>query len=270
MSEWPLPVESPCSRIRFILSFRWSLWMSFHRLFLSLLLGSCALLPTSAQSPESYRGMLTARVRAKTLPAPKHLKDYIQDGKLTLGLRDAILLTLENNSNVQIEETQIEAQKFTLLNQFAPFDASLQGYLNINRNSSLGYTQLQGVGVSTNATLNSLTQIGQLTYAQTFSTGYEYPGTDRDHQVLYQQLLLLLQPILRLHPHLHVHSAAAAGRGPLCKHCPHQDRAAIARTITFQFRSRSQRCHSASGDAILECRAGSGRSRRAAKISQAR
>ena len=48
------------------------------------------------------------------------------------GLRDAILLTLENNSNVQIDETQIESQKFNLLSQFQPFDPVLQSSLNIN------------------------------------------------------------------------------------------------------------------------------------------
>ena len=91
-----------------------------------------ALLPAQAQSPESYRGMLTARVRAGKLPPPQHLMDYVQDGKLTFGLQDAILLTLENNSNVHIDETQIEAQKFNLLGQFQPFDPSIQSSLNIN------------------------------------------------------------------------------------------------------------------------------------------
>jgi hypothetical protein len=100
-----------------------------------------------AQSPESYRGMLTARVRADKLPPPQHLKDYVKDGKLSLGLRDAILLTLENNSNVQIEETQIEAQKFALLGQFQPFDPILQSSLNINRIRLRLIASLQGVGV---------------------------------------------------------------------------------------------------------------------------
>jgi outer membrane protein TolC len=150
---------------------RWSPWMSFTRIAVALLSTGFALLPAMAQSPESYRGMLTARVRSNQLPPPGHLKDYIQDGKLSLGLRDAILLTLENNSNVQIDETQVESQKFNLLSQFSPFDPSLQSSLIINRYSTLGYSQLQGVGVSTNAISNSLSQTGQVTYTQTFSPG---------------------------------------------------------------------------------------------------
>jgi len=136
-----------------------------------------AAVPTRAQSSESYRGLLTARVRADKLPPPAHLQDYVKDGKLSLSLREAILLTLENNSNVQIEETQIESQKFALLGQFSPFDPSLQSSLNINRYSSPTYSQLQGVGQSGNITLNSLTQAGQVSYTQTFTPGTNIVAT---------------------------------------------------------------------------------------------
>jgi hypothetical protein len=122
--------------------------MSFIRLSSVLLFALVAVLPAPSQSPESYRGMLTARVRSNKLPPPQHLADFIQDGKLTLSLRDAILLTLENSSNVQIEETQIEFQKFNLLSQFQPFDPVVQSSLNINRYYSPSYSQLQGVGIS--------------------------------------------------------------------------------------------------------------------------
>jgi outer membrane protein len=145
--------------------------MRFIRFALVALFALAAVLPARAQSPESYRGMLTARVRADKLPPPAHLKDYMQNGKLTLGLRDAILLTLENNSNVQIEETQIEAQKFTLLGQFQPFDPLIQSGLNINRSSSPAYSELQGVGLTANSTFNSLTQSGTVSYTQTFTPG---------------------------------------------------------------------------------------------------
>lgn len=145
--------------------------MRFFRFALVSLLALAAFLAARAQSPESYRGMLTARVRADKLPPPAHLKDYVQDGKLSLGLRDAILLTLENNSNVQIEETQIEAQKFALLGQFQPFDPTIQSSFNIARYSSPTYSQLQGVGQSANAVLNSLSQAGQVSYTQTFTPG---------------------------------------------------------------------------------------------------
>lgn len=145
--------------------------MRFARLAVILLLPFGATFSVWTQSPESYRGMLTPRVRAGKLPPPQHLKDYIQDGKLTLSLRDAILLTLENNSNVQIQQTQIESQKFRLLGQLQPFDPLLQSNATVNRYSSPTYSQLQGVGISGNSTLNSLSQSGQVSYAQTFTPG---------------------------------------------------------------------------------------------------
>jgi outer membrane protein len=145
--------------------------MRLFRRALSLLLILIFTSPAWTQSPESYRGLLTQQVRTGKMAPPEHLKDYIRNGKLSLSLRDAILLTLENNSNIRIEETQIETQKFTLLGAYQVFDPLIQSSLNVNRYSSPGYSQLQGVGDSSNSTLNSLSQTGQVSYTQTFSTG---------------------------------------------------------------------------------------------------
>src|SRR5579859_2369105 len=128
--------------------------MKFMRFVLFLLLASCAACPTHSQSGESYRALLTAKVRSGKLPASDRLKSYVENGKLRLSLRDAILLTLENNSNIQIEETQIESQKFTLLSAYQLFDPLLQSSLNINRNSYPSFSQLQGVGTSTSSAVN--------------------------------------------------------------------------------------------------------------------
>jgi outer membrane protein TolC len=150
---------------------RWSSWMSRVYFVLFFLVGLIAIQPAFAQSPESYRGLLTPSVRSGKMTAPDHMKDYVQDGKLSISLRDAILFTLENNSAVRIDESQIETQKFALLSAYQPFDPLIQGTLNVNRYSYSGYSQLQGVGQSTNSILNSLTQTGQITYTQTFTTG---------------------------------------------------------------------------------------------------
>jgi outer membrane protein len=130
-----------------------------------------AILPATAQTRETYHGLLNQQLLSNKLSAPEHLRDYLADGKLRLSLHDAVLLTLENNSNVHIEETQVEAEKFSLLRTYQPFDPLLQGIFNLNRYSYNGYSQLQGVGSSSGATLNSLTQAGQINYIQTFQTG---------------------------------------------------------------------------------------------------
>jgi outer membrane protein TolC len=134
----------------------------------------CALLAASrshSQSGHNFRSLVTPRVRADKPPAPANLKSYVQEGAIRLSLRDTILIALENNSDIQIEETSIESRKFSLLGAWSPFDPAIQGNLNVNRSSSSGFSQLQGVGASGNGTLNALTQSGQINYLQTFFSG---------------------------------------------------------------------------------------------------
>ncbi|HXS77176.1 MAG TPA: TolC family protein [Terracidiphilus sp.] len=145
--------------------------MKSLRLGLFLLLGLTGLCKGQAQSHENYHSLLTPGVRSGKLSSPEHLKAYLQDGKIRISLRDAILLALENDSDIRLQETQIESRKFALLSTFQLFDPSLQSQFQINRYSYPTYTQLQGVGAAGNTALNTLTQAGQINYLQTFSTG---------------------------------------------------------------------------------------------------
>jgi outer membrane protein TolC len=155
----------------------WSLEMKSFRGGIILFAVALLNLSARAQSPESYRKLLTPQVRSGKLAPPEHLKDYVTNGKLSISLSEAVMLTLENNSSVRIQETQVEAQKFSLLSTYQPFDPLLQGILNVNRYSYSGDSELQGVGESSSAALNSLTQIGQISYLQTFKTGTNINGT---------------------------------------------------------------------------------------------
>ncbi len=96
--------------------------MGLSRIAMSCLLMLVAILPADAQSPESYSALLTSRVKSGKLSPPAHVQDYVIDGKLHLRLQDAVRLALENNSNIRIQETQVEAQKFSLLGAYGPFD----------------------------------------------------------------------------------------------------------------------------------------------------
>ncbi len=141
------------------------------RIAMFCLFMSISIFAADAQSPESYSALLTQQVKSGKLSPPAHVQDYVIDGKLHLRLEDAVHLALENNSNIRIEETQVEAQKFTLLGAYKPFDPLIQSSANVNRLSYSGYTQLQGVGESNNAALNTLSQTVQASYTQTFTTG---------------------------------------------------------------------------------------------------
>ncbi len=151
--------------------------MKCGRRGLLLLVLSLSVLTGRTQSLKSYRSALPEEVRSGKLRGPQHLADYVNDGKLSLSLRDAILLTLENSSDIQVGQSQIQDQKMAVLNAYAPFDAQLQGTLQVNRSSSPGYTELQGVGQSSNATFNSLFQAGTIQYTQTFQTGTNFQAS---------------------------------------------------------------------------------------------
>ena len=42
-----------------------------------------------AQSPESYRKLLTPQVRSGKLTPPQHFDEHVKDGKLSISLDDA-------------------------------------------------------------------------------------------------------------------------------------------------------------------------------------
>jgi outer membrane protein len=140
------------------------------RLLACLLLALILFIPPCwGQQHEGYRDYATAQVRSDKLGAPEHLRNYVTEGKLRLGLRDAVVLTLENNSLIRIQETQVEFSKFSLLGAHAPFDPLLSSSYNVNSTTSPPFSQLQGTGTA--PTVNSTTQFAQFTYTQTFETG---------------------------------------------------------------------------------------------------
>ena len=115
---------------------------------------------------QSVRELLKPPLRSPKLSGPQHLHDYLRDGKLQLSLHDAILLTLQNNSAIRVQESQVETAKFNLLHAYQPFDPTLQSIALVNRYSYPGFSQIQGPG-----TFDQLSHQGQFAYSQTFSTG---------------------------------------------------------------------------------------------------
>ena len=140
---------------------------TLHPWLLSLLVAILAL-PLWGQKEGSYRDLATPRVRSEKLSTPEHLKNYVVEGKLRLTLRDAVVLTLENNSLIRVQETQIDFSKFALLAAHSPFDPSVGGSYNVNSSTFPPSTALQGTGT---AAVNNTTQVAQLSYSETFWTG---------------------------------------------------------------------------------------------------
>lgn len=116
---------------------------------------------------QSFHELLKPPLRSPKLSGPQHLQDYLRDGKLQLSLHDAILLTLENNSAIRVQESQVETAKFNLLHTYQPFDPVFQSVAFANRYSYPGFSQIQGG----TGTFYQLSHQGQFSYSQTFSTG---------------------------------------------------------------------------------------------------
>ena len=144
--------------------------MNYSRLGFLVCILLFFILPGWAQTGEGFGDLATPQVRSDKLKMPEHLRNYVVDGKLKLSLQDAVILTLENNSFVRIQETQVEFSKFSLLGAHAPFDPVLTTSYNVNSSTSPPFTSLQGTGGAT-ATVKTTTQFAQFNYSQTLETG---------------------------------------------------------------------------------------------------
>jgi outer membrane protein len=118
---------------------------------------------------ETFRGLTSPETLSNALPGPKYMQEHIVDGKLSLTLQDAVVLTLINNSNVRLQELNIETAKYALLGAYSPFDPFVQGSFNSQGQFSQAFTQLAGA-----PTLSTLNQVTQLTYNQTLETGTNF------------------------------------------------------------------------------------------------
>jgi outer membrane protein len=141
-----------------------------------LLLFACHLLvliaPLLAQQGESYGDLLRPQLRSSGLSTPDSLRTYVVDGKLRLSLRDAVVLTIENNSAVRVQETQIESSKFALLGAHSPFDPLITSTDNIVSSISPPFAFLQGTGGNSfNINFKNTSKNLQVNYSQTFETG---------------------------------------------------------------------------------------------------
>jgi outer membrane protein len=134
-----------------------------------MLCGLLAIPHAWGQQKEGYHDLITAQVRSEKLSTPEHLRKYLADGKLRLSLQDAVVLTLENNSLVRVQETQVESAKVSLFGAHAPFDPIVTSSYNVNSSTFPPDSELQGTGGTANVT--TTVQTAAVNYSETFWTG---------------------------------------------------------------------------------------------------
>ena len=131
---------------------------------LFLLAGSCT--AQTFPSPRYFESFFVKPARQRQLVGPGGLEQYVSDGKLRLSLADAIRLTLENNTDVRINELQTDTARFALQKAFGPFDPILSSNFQPTRSVSPANSTLQGASTPSN-----LTQQWSSSYSQLFATG---------------------------------------------------------------------------------------------------
>ena len=103
------------------------------------------------------------------VPGPAHLQDFVQDGKLRLGLEDAITLTLLNNSDINVARAQFDISQFAVQRAHQPFDPLIVAGFAPTRSTQPTASSLDGA-----QTLSSLSQTSSTGFSQLFQTGTSF------------------------------------------------------------------------------------------------
>jgi outer membrane protein len=140
-----------------------------RRLFILFLLLSATDLAGLAQLPTARTplgSMFHRPASPKQVQGPSRVDDFVMDGKLRLGLEDAIVLSLLNNSDVNVDRAQYELSQFAVQRARSAFDPLFVAGFTPTRAISPSSSSLNGA--STLSTLNQTTTAG---YSQQFQTG---------------------------------------------------------------------------------------------------
>src|ERR1700756_1404325 len=84
----------------------------------------CAFRPLAAQTfptPDYFRQAFSYPHVMTQLAGPQSLDEYIVDGKLRLGLQDAVRLMLLNNADVRVGQAQLDQTPFGIDRAYSPF-----------------------------------------------------------------------------------------------------------------------------------------------------
>jgi len=103
---------------------------------------------------------------ASQLPNTHGFENYVSSGKLRLTLEDAIRLALANNTQILMDQSQVDIAKDSVRRAHSPFDVLLSSQFSDQRTVSPQYSQLNSS--------NSLTQTTLASIGETLETGTIY------------------------------------------------------------------------------------------------
>src|SRR3954451_15792084 len=143
-----------------------------RRLLISLLLLSAAAAAPTFPPPSYFQKFFVKPGRTMQIAPAPTMDQYVFNGKLRLSLADAIQLTLDNNTDIKLNQLQLDTAKFSLNKTYGPFDPVLTSTFSPARSTSPTTSTLQGA-----STLSSLTQGFSSHYSQLFQSGTQYDVT---------------------------------------------------------------------------------------------
>lgn len=111
-------------------------------------------------------GIFHPRKGPTQVPGPAHLDDFVFDGKLRLGLEDAIVLALLNNTDISVNRAQYDLSQFAIKRAYQPFDPVFISSFSPTRSVSPSASSLTGA-----STLSTLNQTSGISFSQEFQTG---------------------------------------------------------------------------------------------------
>jgi outer membrane protein TolC len=146
------------------------------RVLISLALVVIVVMPLRAQIAPHVQPAFQFEERGRRNRPPEEptgFAEHVVEGKLTISLNDAIRLALMNNTDIRIDEEQVQTAKDVLLRALGVFDPTFQGSFNSTRQNSPEYSQLGGGP----PTLNQLSQNTQLQFTQNYETGTNFQAS---------------------------------------------------------------------------------------------
>lgn len=138
----------------------------FEALFLPFAASICASMLSAQTRPQTTLIEKTPSQSTAALPPPQGFEPFIKNGKLELSLDQAIFLALANNTDIQVDQTQIGIAKAGMGAARALFDPTINGSFNTQRSTQSSFSE-----AAVAPTLSGLTQQFQLGFSQTFETG---------------------------------------------------------------------------------------------------
>lgn len=141
----------------------------FRRLSLLIIALSITASAQTFPQPSYFQKFFVKPGRNVQIAPTSGMEQFVVNGKLKLSLADAIQLTLDNNTDIKLNQLQLDNAKFNLRRTYGAFDPVLTSSFTPSRSTSPTTSSLQGAN-----TLSSLSQSFSSGYSQLFQSGTQY------------------------------------------------------------------------------------------------